>query len=240
MMKPLGLLFVACSFAFSQEATTPIQFSPEPLLLGKIEQGAVTHVVLKGKNQTTRSIQLETVMSQNVGSSNFKFPKSIAPGKEIKIEFDLNTAGFEGPFAHRIVLVEEGGHPLVTMIEGEVDAPILFSRQMLDAGYLSPDSKPEWTIYAWNPTGKKFSLGLDSLSSRQFTLQVTPVTLNTKKFDEIQEGGSTPGLKIVLQATNLGKGPTNPKMKSFRQIVTMKSTTWPKATPELLVVGYWK
>ena len=231
---------IAASLCLAQDQVSKFEFTPEPLSLGHMEQGTLKHIVLQGKNITKSIVQLESVIDQNVGGSNFVYPKTIAAGQKFQVEFDLNTRGIEGPFNHQIVLIEQGGKPSVTRVEGTIDSPILFSQQMLDAGYVTADSKLQWTIYAWCPKGTKFPLALDSASSARFTLQSTEVLLDTQKFDEIKEGGSAQGLKLTLTAKDFGKGPANPKIRSIRQIVGFTSPNWPKANPEILIVGFWK
>lgn len=239
-MKNILSFLAVCAALTIAEPTSMLVFSPDPFPLGLVEQGTTKHIVLHGKNTGKQTIELETVMSQNVGSSGFKFPTKITPASDFKIEFDLNTANLEGPFTHRIILVEKGGTPHVTLVEGKVDSPILFSQQILDAGYLVPGSKPSWTIYAYNVNGAKFNLELDAEAAKHFQLTTTPVLLNTEKFDEIKEGGKVPGLKLNLTFHNPGNGPVNPKIRSVRQIVNLKTNAWPKATPSLFIVGYWK
>lgn len=239
MKATISIIALLCGLSFAQEPS-PLVFQPDPLTLGTMEQGSSKHIVLKGRNSGKATIAVESAMSQNVGSSNFKFPINIAPSSAFQIEFDLNTANMEGPFTHRIIIVEKGGKPHVTTIEGNVEAPILFSQQILDAGYMEPGKKPSWVLYAYNAKGTKFPLVLDPESAKNFQLEVSEVMLNTEKFDEIKEGGKTPGLKLKLTYNNPGNGPVNPKIRSIRQIVNMKSTSWPNATPSLFVVGYWK
>ncbi|HSQ41184.1 MAG TPA: hypothetical protein VLM37_02765 [Fibrobacteraceae bacterium] len=236
------MIVFICVFGplWAQDPPSNFQFSPDPQDLGKLEQGATRHVVLNGRNISGKSIELEEVLSQNVGSSNFHFPKTVAADAKVHIEFDFNTADLEGPFTHRIILVEKGGKPDVTLMTGTIESPILFSQQMLDAGFVTPESHPQWTLYAWNPQGKPIELQLDSATARLFSLQKSSVKLDTRKFDDIREGGEMPGLKLILTAKGLGKGPVNPKIRSINQVVSLKSATFPKATPELLVVGYWK
>jgi len=237
-MKTLILLLASLTFSVAQES--PLRFTPEPFQLGKIDQGTSRHVVLQGKNTSKTAVQLESVMSQNVGSAQFQFPTQIAPGAKFQIEFDFHSANLDGPFTHQIILIQKGGAPLVTTIEGNIEAPIRFNQAMLDAGYVSPGTIHQWNLYAWSPTGKKFDLALDSISSTRYSLVSTPVMLNIEDPDNIREGGKVPGLKLTLNATNFGPGPSDPRYKSIREIVGLHSTTWPLATPELLVIGFWK
>lgn len=239
MKQLLASILLLCGISISQDSS-PLVFQPDPLPLGTVEQGVVKHIVLNGKNLGKTAISLETAMSQSVGGSGYRYPSQIPAGASFKIEFDLNTANLEGPFTHRVVLVEKGGKPHVALVEGRVESPILFSQQILDAGYLEPGAQPKWTIYAYHAKGAKFTLALDSEAAKSFTMTSSPVLLNTERFDEIKEGGTVPGLKIALTYSNPGNGPTNPKIRSVRQIVNMKSPTWPNATPSLFVVGFWK
>ena len=229
-----GLLCAATS------SDAPLHFEQDPLTLGSLDQGSIHHVVLKGRNTSKQVVRLESVMSQNVGASDFVYPKTITSGTLFQVEFNLNTAGIEGLFTQRIILVEEGGHPLVTTVEGTVESPLRFSQQILDAGYLTIDSKPTWTIYAWNPKGAHFKIALDSAAQQSATLQTSEVMLNTEKFDDVREGGTTPGLKLTLSANPLSPGTLTPTGKSFRKIIGFHTETWPQAAPEILIVGFWK
>ena len=234
------MILVTALACMAQDPPSRFSFQPDPLDIGTIEQGTSKHVVLKGKNATKDDIKLETVISQNSGASNFNFPANVAAGQPVTIEFDVSTAHLEGPLNFRIVLVEKDGRPSVTSLTGMVDAPVLYSRQILDAGYVTPGAKPTWTFYAWNPASKPIDLSLDSAAALLYTLKTSPVKLDTKKFDDIKEGGAVPGLKLTLTAKDMGQGPVIPKQRSIRQIIGMKTAQWPKATPEVLIVGYWK
>ncbi len=88
------ILFVLSSFPLWAQ-NKDIRFVPESYSVGVIEQGDVRHIVLKGVNTTSKTIVLESVMSQNTGSSNFKHPSVIKPNETITIEFDLNTSYME-------------------------------------------------------------------------------------------------------------------------------------------------
>ena len=60
------------------------------------------------------------------------------------------------------------------------------------------------------------------------------------RLDEIKEGGTVPGLKVTLLTKGLKREGWELKQKSIRKVVSFKSKKFPKATPEVLVVGYWK
>ena len=74
--------------------------------------------------------------------------------------------------------------------------------------------------------------------SKEFSVQMKNVSLNVEKFDAIQEGGKVPGQKITLKTKGLVKDPKL-KQKSLSKIVSFKSQKHPKATPEVLIIGYW-
>lgn len=238
--KPLALLLALAGFAlpaFAQKAqASPFVFDQEVTPLGTLQQGDKIHVALHGKNTSPAAIALENVISQNSGPADFKFPKSIGPGQKFTIEYNLNTAYLDGPFTHTIVLVGTDGTPYVTYTEGTVNAPVWFSEKIFDLGYHTPGAATEWTFYAWNPGKKPLQLALAAESAQEFSATITPAQLNIEKFDDIREGGAVPGVKIVLKAKNLGK----PTGKSIRKIVAFVSPTFPQATPEVLVIGYWK
>ena len=81
------------SVAFADES---IRFVPDPYPIGYADQGDVKHIVIKGANVSGKEINLENVMGQGVGMSNFKYPKKIAPGAAVTIEFDMDFAGMDG------------------------------------------------------------------------------------------------------------------------------------------------
>lgn len=219
-------------------ADSPLLFSPDPLQLDTLQQGTPQKVILRGKNTSQHSISLQNVLCQNGHSEDFVYPQQIAPQQNFQISYQLNTQDMEGPFTHRIVLVETSGKPWVTLVEGVVASPVMFSQKILDAGYHTAGQTHTWTFYAWNPQGKPLTLQLKSNPSH-LHLKTQKVMLNTTQFDAIQEGGSTPGLKITLMAQSI---PPNKlaHMKSIRHIVSFQSPQWPQAQPEVLIVGYWR
>lgn len=220
---------------------TEIRFVPEPYSVGVLEQGDVRHIVLKGANTTSNTIVLESVMSQNTGASNFKYPSLIKPNETISIEFDLNTAFMEGEFNHNIILVDTSGAYYKTTVTGEVQSPVFFSEKMFDAGYYKAGETREWTFYAWSPDKKnRPDLALDSDAKKSFSVSYKSVMLNIDKLDEIKEGGTVPALKITLKTNGIPREGIALKQKSLRHIVAFKSKVNPKATPEILIVGYWK
>ena len=237
-IRTLLILALLALSAFAQKAPTPspFVFEKEVAPLGTLQQGQKIRVALNGKNASKATVVLDNVISQNSGPEDFKFPKSIAPGQKFTIEYTLNTAYMDGPFTHNIVLIAPDGTPWLTYAEGTVNAPVWFSEKIFDLGYHVSGATTEWTFYAWNPAQKPLELQLAPESAKEFTATLTSVTLNTEKFDEIKEGGKTPGLKIVLKVKDLGPNTG----KSIRKIVTFTSPTFPQATPEILVIGYWK
>lgn len=234
------ILFVLSSFPLWAQ-NKDIRFVPESYSVGVIEQGDVRHIVLKGVNTTSKTIVLESVMSQNTGSSNFKHPSVIKPNETITIEFDLNTSYMEGAFNHSIVLVDTTGAFYTTTIEGDVQSPVFFSEKMFDAGYYKAREKREWTFYVWS-TDKKTrpDIELDSIAAKSFSAMYKSVMLNIDKLDQIKEGGKVPALKVTLKTKGIPRDGIALKQKSLRHIVAFKSKAHPKATPEILIVGYWK
>jgi len=233
-----SLITLGASALFAEGA---LQFVPDPYQLGEMQQGEVRHVVLRGANVTNKEIPLETVMSQGTGVENLKFPTTIGANKTITIELDLNSAYKEGPFNQTIVLIGKEGTHYTTSLEGVVHAPVFFSEKMFDAGFYSKGETREWTFYAWN-TDKitPLELSLDSLASPEFSASFKSVKLNIEKLDQIKEGGKVPGLKITLKTKGLDRSKTPATQKSLNRIVGFKSKHNPKATPEVLIVGYWK
>lgn len=245
MTRTFRSLFVAAvtgavfaSFAVADES---IRFVPEPYPIGYADQGDVKHVVLKGANVSGKEINLENVMGQGVGMSGFKYPKKIAPGAAVTIEFDMDFAGMDGQINPVVVMVGTDGTPYTATLDGFVKAPIFLGEKLFDAGYYKPGEKREWMFYVWETDKKdRPDLALDSAALREFSMKSKPVMLNVDKLDQIKEGGKVPGLKVTLTTKGLLREGLELKQKSIRKIVGFKSKKHPKATPEVLIVGYWK
>ena len=173
--------------------------------------------------------------------SNFKFPTKIAPNATVTIEFDMDFSGMEGLVEPVVVLVAEGGKPYTAKLSGIVKAPVFFGEKLFDAGFYKAGEKREWTFYVWE-TDKKVrpDLELAPESTKQFSIKTKNVMLNVDKLAQIKEGGKVPGLKVALSTKGLSREGWELKQKSIRKIVSFKSKRHPKATPEVLVVGYWK
>lgn len=234
-LVPALLALFATLVCAQKAAPSPFVFENEVKPLGKLVQGEKIKIRLHGKNASAKAVVLENVISQNSGPEDFRFPKQIAAGHGFDIDYTLNTAYMEGPFTHTIVLIDTAGKPYTTYVEGEVAAPIFFSEKLLDLGYYKTGQNTEWTVYAWNPGKKPIDLELTPESAKEFSAEIVSVSLHTDQLDSIREGGTVPGVKILLKAKNLG----TPTGKSIRKLVSFRSKTYPTATPELLVVGYW-
>ena len=237
----LSTLLLASVLSANVLADEAIRFVPETYPIGYVDQGDTKHYTLKGANISGKEIVLETVMGQGVGMSNFKYPQRIPANGTITIEFDFDFSNMEGPINPVIVLVDTTGKPYTTTMDGIVKAPFFFGEKLFDAGYYSKGEKREWTFYVWE-TDKKSrpDLTLDAESAKQFSLKSKPVMLNVDKLDQIKEGGKVPGLKLTLSTKGLSREGWELKQQSIRKIVAFKSKKYPKATPEVLIVGYWK
>lgn len=241
-MKIKILAFAAAAALASQAfADDAIKFVPEPYSIGYADQGDVKHIVIKGANVTNKEIVLENVIGQGIGMSNFKYPKKIAPNAAVTVEFDMDFAGMDGQINPVVVMVGTDGKPYTATLDGFVKAPIFFGEKLFDAGYYAAGEKREWTFYVWETEKKaRPDLALDSASKREFSIKTKPVMLNVDKLDQIKEGGKVPGLKVTLSTKGLLREGWELKQKSLRKIVGFKSKKYPKATPEVLIVGYWK
>lgn len=241
-MKIKILAFAAAAALASQAfADDAIKFVPEPYPIGYADQGDVKHIVIKGANVTNKEIVLENVIGQGIGMSNFKYPKKIAPNAAVTVEFDMDFAGMDGQINPVVVMVGTDGKPYTATLDGFVKAPIFFGEKLFDAGYYAAGEKREWTFYVWETEKKaRPDLTLDSASRREFSIKTKPVMLNVDKLDQIKEGGKVPGLKVTLSTKGLLREGWELKQKSLRKIVGFKSKKYPKATPEVLIVGYWK
>ncbi|MCI5600770.1 MAG: DUF1573 domain-containing protein [Hallerella porci] len=237
MKKFFAWIFLFSAVAFADDV---IQFATDPYELGEIPQGETRHVKLGGANVSNRPIQIETVLCQGVGCSNFQYTKEAKPREPVNVEFDFSTANLEGKMANMVVIVDSDGKPHPITLQGTVVAPFIFSEKMFDAGYYSSGEKREWTFYVWSADQKtRPDLTLPQEFTKEFSVQIKNVSLNVKNFDAIQEGGKIPGQKITLKTAGLFRDPKM-KQKSLSKIVSFSSKLHPKATPEVLIIGYWK
>ena len=239
--RKFSLAFLVASLATSAFADDVIRFVPDPYPIGYADQGDVKHIVIKGANVTNKEITVENVIGQGVGMSNFKYPQKIAPNAAVTIEFDMDFAGMDGQINPVVVIIDNQGTPYTAQLDGYVKAPIFFGEKMFDAGYYAPNEKREWTFYVWG-TDKKTrpDLTLDENAQKDFKLKTKNVMLNVDDIGKIKEGGKVPGLKVTLSTSGLSRVDWELKQKSIRKIVGFKSKKFPKATPEVLIVGYWK
>ena len=239
--RKFSLAFLVASLATSALADDVIRFVPDPYPIGYADQGDVKHIVIKGANVTNKEITVENVIGQGVGMSNFKYPQKIAPNAAVTIEFDMDFAGMDGQINPVVVIIDNQGTPYTAQLDGYVKAPIFFGEKMFDAGYYAPNEKREWTFYVWG-TDKKTrpDLTLDENAQKDFKLKTKNVMLNVDDIGKIKEGGKVPGLKVTLSTSGLSRVDWELKQKSIRKIVGFKSKKFPKATPEVLIVGYWK
>ncbi len=228
-------VLLAAAASFADEV---LQFMPDPYEVGEISQGDVRHVNLGGANVSAKVVEIESVHCQGVGCSNFRFPKAVKPRDPVNVEFDFSSESLEGAFSNVVVLVEPNGTPHPVAFQGSVKAPFLFSEKLFDAGYYKSGDKREWTFYVWNADGKTLpDLTLSAESSEEFSAETKNVKLNLQKPDAVKEGGKVPGLKVTLRTKGLSRAGSQ---KSLSKIVSFRSAAFPKATPEVLIVGYWK
>lgn len=228
-----ALLVATASFA-----DEVLQFMPDPYEVGEISQGDVRHLKLGGANVSAKTVEIESVHCQGVGCSNFRYPKAVRSREPVNVELDFSAESMEGAFSNVVVLVEPDGTPHPVAFQGVVKAPFLFSEKLFDAGYYKSGEKREWTFYVWSADGKTVpDLTLSVESSGEFSAAVKNVKLDVRKPDAVKEGGKVPGLKVTLRTKGLSRSGSQ---KSLSKIVSFKSKAFPGATPEVLVVGYWK
>lgn len=226
------------STAFADEL---IRFVPEVYPIGVVQQGDVKHIVLKGANLSGKDIELENTFGQGIGMSNFKYPTKIAKNAPVTIEFDIDFSEMEGQVNPVVVMVGTDGKPYTAVMDGIVEVPFFFGEKLFDAGYYKAGESREWSFYVWGKDKKERpDLVLDSISKREFSMKVKNVMLNVDKLDQIKEDGKVPGVKITLSTKGLLREGWELKQQSIRKIVGFKSKKYPKATPEVLIVGFWK
>lgn len=236
------IFFVAATALSVQTfAVDPIIFTPAVYQIGEVNQGDVRHFVLKGANVSGKEIKLENAMCQGNGCSNFKYPASIAKNGAVVVEFDLDFSEMEGPVSPTVVLVGTDGKPYVAAMEGSVKAPFFFNEKMFDTGYYTAGESREWSFYVWE-TDKKArpDLTLSNESAKDFSIKTKNVKVKVDENGKVTEGGKIPALKITLTTKGLTREGWELKQQSIRKFVSFKSKKHPKATPEVLVVGYWK
>lgn len=226
------------STAFAEDA---IRFVPDPYPIGYADQGDVKHIVIKGANVSNKEIVLENVIGQGIGMSNFKFPTKIAPNAAVTVEFDMDFAGMDGQINPVVVMVATDGKPYTATLDGFVKAPIFFGEKLFDAGYYKAGEKREWTFYVWETDKKnRPDLSLSDEAAKEFSIKTKNVMVKVDEKGKVTEGGKIPAQKITLSTKGLTRSGWELKQKSIRKIVGFKSKKHPKATPEVLVIGYWK
>jgi len=244
LLKSCGLVrasLVAAVFAASAIAAEPITFVPAVYPIGQVNQGDVKHIVLKGANVSGKEIKLENAMCQGNGCSNFKYPATIAKNGVVNVEFDMDFSEMEGPVSPTVVLVGTDGKPYVAALEGEVKAPFFFGEKMFDAGYYTAGESREWSLYVWETDKKdRPDLTLSDESAKDFSIKTKNVKVKVDENGKVTEGGKIPALKITLSTKGLTREGWELKQQSIRKFVSFKSKKYPKATPEVLVVGFWK
>ncbi len=235
-------LFIVSSLAVATLAQEDaIRFVPEVYPIGYVEQGATKHIVLKGANVSKNEIVLENTFGQGIGMSNFKFPTKIAPNAPVTIEFDMDFSGMDGQINPVVVMVGTDGKPYTAKLDGIVVAPIFFGEKLFDAGYYKAGEKREWTFYVWeNDKKERPDLTLSSEASKEFSMKAKNVMVKVDEKGKVTEGGKIPAQKITLSTKGMTRSGWELKQKSLRKIVAFQSKKYPKATPEVLIVGYWK
>lgn len=234
-------LVAATALSVQSLAADPITFVPAVYPIGEVNQGDVRHFVLKGANVSGKEIQLENVMCQGNGCSNFKYPTAIAKNGVVNIEFDLDFSEMEGPVSPTVVLVGTDGKPYVAAMEGTVKAPFFFNEKMFDAGYYTAGEKREWSFYVWESDRKAVpDLTLSDEASKDFSIKTKNVKVRVDENGKVTEGGKIPALKITLSTKGLSREGWELKQQSIRKFVGFKSKKYPRSTPEVLVVGFWK
>lgn len=239
MKKTLtAFAFMAATAAFAIE---PVVFTPAVYQVGEVNQGDVKHITLKGANVSGKDIKLETVMCQGTGCSNFKYPAVVANKNGMTIEFDMDFSDKEGPVSSTVVLVGEDGKTYTTAFESVVKAPFFFSDKMFDTGYYTPGESRDWTFYVWE-TDKKArpDLALAEEATKDFSIKTKNVKVKVDQNGKVSEGGKIPALKITLKTKGLSREGWELKQQSIRKIVSFKSKKYPQATPEVLIIGFWK
>ena len=230
---------VAAALASTAFAVESIAFVSQSF--GEVNQGDVKHVVLKGANISGKDIHLETVMCQGTGCSNFNFPATISNNNGAIIEFDMDFSDKEGPTSAVVILVGTDGKTYTASIDGVVKAPFFFNEKMFDAGYYAAGEKREWTFYVWDTDKKERpDLTLSEESAKDFSIKTKNVKVKVDENGKVTEGGKIPALKITLNTVGLSREGWELKQKSIRKIVSFKSKKFPKATPEVLIIGFWK
>jgi hypothetical protein len=185
---PIMLIAASIAFAAGVPASSSAVFEFEPVDLGLLQQGIKKPVEIKGKNVSSRAIEVESVFNQMVGGENFVYPKRIASKAEFKINFTLNTEYMEGDFSHNIILVDTSGTPYIAIVKGKVENPIVFSERILDLGFYKNGTQKTWVFYVWNAESKAMKLKLKPESQKEFKAEFKDVKLDVRDFENLKEG----------------------------------------------------
>ncbi len=230
---------LAAALASTAFAVEPITFFPQSV--GEVNQGDVRHFVLKGANVSGKEIKLENAMCQGTGCSNFKYPTTIANNAAVTVEFDMDFSDKEGPVSLMVILVGTDGKTYTTSVDGVVKAPFFFSEKMFDTGYYTAGESREWAFYVWETDKKERpDLTLSSENAKDFAIKTKNVKVKVDANGKVVEGGKIPALKVTLSTKGLSREGWELKQKSIRKIVSFESKKFPKATPEVLIIGFWK
>ncbi|PWJ65533.1 MULTISPECIES: hypothetical protein [unclassified Fibrobacter] len=231
----------ATALAAQAFAADAILFTPAVYQIGEVNQGDVKHFVLKGANVSGKDLNLETVMCQGIGCSNFKYPSTVKNKSALVIEFDLDFSAMEGPVSPTVVLVGTDGKTYLTSMDGVVKAPFFFNEKMFDTGYYTAGESRDWTFYVWETDRKaRPDLTLSEEAAKDFSIKTKNVKVKVDADGKVKEGGKIPALKITLSTKGLSREGWELKQRSIRKIVSFKSKKYPNATPEVLVIGFWK
>jgi hypothetical protein len=218
-------------------AIAQVQFTPQTIQLGELSQGETRKVQFTAQNTGSQPLQIETIMSQNIGSSEFSYPQTVAPGQSFTVHFSFTSAYLSGEILHRIILVQTDGSAHVLPMTANIIEPVLLYSPVNDIGYYQQNQERTVSIYAWAHNKQKFNLAADSLPAG-VQAKIAPVSLNIQKGDaglQITENGSTPGYRITLQVKNPAR-----TSKSIRLLIPFTSSNYPLATPEVQIIGYWQ
>lgn len=230
---------VAAALASAAFAASPITFVPQSF--DEVNQGDVKHFVLKGANISGKDIKLETVMCQGTGCSNFTYPATVSNNNGLVVEFDMDFSDKEGPVNVVVILVDTNGKTYSASIDGFVKAPFFFNEKMFDAGYYAPGETREWSFYVWETDKKgRPDLTLSDESAKDFVIKTKNVKVKVDENGKVTEGGKIPALKITLSTKGMSREGWELKQRSIRKIVSFKSKKYPKATSDVLVIGFWK
>ena len=206
----------------------------------KSQQGEIKEFKFTGKNLSKDMITIEQVIAQGIGPQNIVHPKQVLPGASFDWSFKYNSSYLKGKTKENLTFIIGDEELYSVEIKGEVTMPVLLYPMQIDVGYLEGnDLTKEIFALSSNPTNEKISL---RKKYPGVEISFTPTKISQKEDQLVEDPNGQPGFKITLKldGKELIKSVDQKKRKSLSQLVEFQSSNFPKATPEIQLIGYKK